>query len=114
MKININKVSLIVWIVTIIVLVASTLVRETFYDQWWFVALLFVFAATALFNIIIRKLWRRPVVCAIHTSVILILLGGFLSFTTSQNGSLKVLVQRILQISFLMRIINMNCLLMST
>lgn len=90
MKININKVSLIVWIVTIIVLVASTLVRETFYDQWWFVALLFVFAATALFNIIIRKLWRRPVVCAIHTSVILILLGGFLSFTTSQNGSLKV------------------------
>lgn len=90
MKANNNKISLIIWILTIITLIISTLVKETFYDKWWFVALLFVFAASILYNIIKEKLWKRPVVCAIQTSLIVILLGGFLTFTTSEKGSLHL------------------------
>ncbi len=85
-----NKISLTIWIVTIIVLIISTLVKTPFYDKWWFVALLFVFAANIVWRIISEKMWTRPLACAVNASMLLILLGGFLSFTTSQSGSMHL------------------------
>lgn len=85
-----NKTSLTILILTIIVLTISTLVKTPFYDKWWFVALLFVFAAMFLINIFKEKIWKNPAVFGVHVSVLLILLGGFLTFTTSQNGNVHL------------------------
>ena len=85
-----NKVSLAIWIITIITLIISTLVKTPFYDKWWFVTLLFVFAASLVYNIFKTKMWQQMPVFGIHASILLILLGGFLTFTTSQNGSMHL------------------------
>lgn len=85
-----NKITLTIWIVTIIVLIISTLVKTPFYDKWWFVTLLFVFAASVLYNIVKTKMWKNLLVFCIHTSILIILLGGLLTFTTSQNGNMHL------------------------
>lgn len=85
-----NKLTLSIWIITIIVLIVSTLVKTPFYDQWWFVALLVVFAASVLFNIFKTKMWKNLPVFGIHASILIILLGGLLTFTTSQNGNMHI------------------------
>ncbi len=85
-----NKVSLAIWIITIITLIISTLVKTPFYDKWWFVTLLFVFAASIVYNIFKTKMWQQMPVFGIHASILIILLGGFLTFTTSQNGSMHL------------------------
>ena len=87
-----NKLSLTIWIVTIIVLIVSTLVKTPFYDKWWFVTLLFVFAASIVHDIFKTKMWGRLSVLGIHVSILLILLGGLLTFTTSQNGNVHLAV----------------------
>ena len=85
-----NKITLSIWIATIIVLIISTLVKTPFYDKWWFVALLFVFAASVVYNILKTKMWKNMPVFGIHASILIILLGGFLTFTTSQNGNMHL------------------------
>ena len=85
-----NKITLTIWIVTIIVLIISTLVKMPFYDKWWFVTLLFVFAASVLYNIVKTKMWKNMLVFGIHASILIILLGGLLTFTTSQNGNMHI------------------------
>lgn len=87
---NFGKISLIIWIVTIIVLIISTLVKTPFYDKWWFVTLLFVFATSVLYNIVKTKMWKNMLVFGIHSSILMILLGGLLTFTTSQNGNMHI------------------------
>ncbi|MBQ3844195.1 MAG: cytochrome c biogenesis protein CcsA [Bacteroidales bacterium] len=88
MKTNIHRISLIVWIITILTLIVSTLVKTPFYDKWWFVTLLFIFAASLVFSIIKEKTWKNPAVFGTHIAIVLILLGGFLTYTTSQNFSM--------------------------
>lgn len=85
-----NKASLIIWIAIIIVLIISTLVKTPIYDKWWFVTLLFVFAASVLYNIVKTKMWKNMLVFGIHASILIILLGGLLTFTTSQNGNMHI------------------------
>ena len=85
-----NKISLAIWIITIITLIISTLVKTPFYDKWWFVTLLFVFAASIVYNIFKTKMWTQMPVFGIHASLLIILLGGFLTFTTSQSGSMHL------------------------
>lgn len=85
-----NRITLTIWIVTIIVLIISTLVKTPFYDKWWFVTLLFVFAASVLYNIVNTKMWKNMLVFGIHASILIILLGGLLTFTTSQNGNMHI------------------------
>lgn len=85
-----NKLTLSIWIVTIIMLIISTLVKTPFYDKWWFVTLLLVFAASVLYNIVKTKMWKNMLVFGIHASILIILLGGLLTFTTSQNGNMHI------------------------
>jgi cytochrome c-type biogenesis protein CcsB len=72
------------------VLIISTLVKTPFYDKWWFVTLLFVFAASVLYNIVKTNMWKNMLVFGIHASILIILLGGLLTFTTSQNGNMHI------------------------
>lgn len=85
-----NKIHLLIWIVTIVVLIVSTLVKNAVYDKWWFVALLLVFAASQVYSMIKGKTWKTPALFGINISILLILLGGFLTFTTSQSGSMHL------------------------
>lgn len=82
--------SIVIWIITIITLIISTLVETPFYDKWWFVTLLFVFAASIVYNIFKTKMWQQMPIFGIQASLLIILLGGFLTFTTSQSGSMHL------------------------
>ena len=56
------------------------------YGAWWFVALWALVALGMMFMLIKRKSWKRPAICMLHFSVILILLGALLTMLTSQHG----------------------------
>jgi ABC-type transport system involved in cytochrome c biogenesis permease subunit len=60
------------------------------YGAWWFVALWALLALGIIVMMIVRKSWKRPVVCALHSSVLLILLGALLTMTTGQHGEMTL------------------------
>ena len=81
--------------ITLIVVMAAGTVVEKFhgseyalnhvYGAWWFVGLWGLAAAGLIIMMLLRKLWQRPVVFALHTSVLLILLGALLTMLTRQQ-----------------------------
>ena len=60
------------------------------YGSWWFVALWALLALGIIVMMITRKSWKRPVVCALHTSILVILLGALLTMTTGQHGEMTL------------------------
>ena len=60
------------------------------YGAWWFVALWALLAVGIIVMMIVRKSWKRSVVCALHSSVLLILLGALLTMTTGQHGEITL------------------------
>ena len=56
------------------------------YSAWWFVALWALVALGMVFMLFKRKTWERPVICALHLSILLILLGALLTMLTGQHG----------------------------
>ena len=60
------------------------------YGSWWFVALWGLLALGIIIMMIARKSWKRPVVCALHTSILVILLGALLTMTTGQHGEMTL------------------------
>ena len=60
------------------------------YGSWWFVALWALLALGIIVMMISRKSWKRPVVCALHTSILVILLGALLTMTTGQHGEMTL------------------------
>lgn len=86
-------------IILIAVLAAGTIIEklhgseyalEHVYSAWWFVGL---WAAIAVIIIIMDlkcRMWKRPSVCALHLSILLILLGALLTMLTGQHGRMKL------------------------
>ena len=60
------------------------------YGSWWFVTLWALLAAGIIVMMFFRKSWKRPVVCALHGSVLLILLGALLTMLTGQHGEMTL------------------------
>ena len=60
------------------------------YGSWWFVALWALLAIGMMVAMITRKSWQRPVICALHSSILLILLGALLTMTTGQHGEMTL------------------------
>ena len=60
------------------------------YGSWWFVALWALLAIGMMVMMITRKSWQRPVICALHSSGLLILLGALLTMTTGQHGEMTL------------------------
>lgn len=56
------------------------------YSAWWFVALWALVALGMVFLLAKRKSWKRPAVCILHLSLLLILLGALLTMLTGQHG----------------------------
>ena len=86
-------------IVLITVLAAGTIVeklhgsdfaRSQVYGAWWFVALWALVAVLMVIMVVKGRLWRHMVVCALHLSILLILLGALLTMLTGQHGRMQL------------------------
>ena len=60
------------------------------YGAWRFVALWGLAVAGMLFMIFQKQSWKRPVVCLLHISALLILLGALLTMLTGQHGEMTL------------------------
>ena len=60
------------------------------YGSWWFTGLWALAAVGMVVMLVVRKTWKRPVVCALHISVLLILLGALLTKLTGQHGEMTL------------------------
>lgn len=85
--------------IIILILAAATIVEKLYgtdyaisniYTSWWMVALWIISTTTALAYTIVTKLYRRFVVFALHASLVLILVGAFVTHTTSRHGTVTL------------------------
>jgi len=60
------------------------------YGSWWFVGLWALAAIGMVVMLVLRKAWKRPVVCALYSALLLILLGALLTMTTGQHGEMTL------------------------
>lgn len=86
-------------IILIAVLAAGTVVEKLHgsefalahvYSTWWFVGLWALLAGLLIFMAVKCRLWKRLTVCALHMSILLILLGALLTMLTGQHGRMKL------------------------
>ena len=56
------------------------------YSAWWFVGLWALMAGLIIYMAVKCRLWKRMAVCALHASILLILLGALLTMLTGQHG----------------------------
>ena len=96
---NIRHILSVLLIALVVAMAAGTIVEmrhgndyalSHVYGSWWFVALWALLALGIIVMMISRKSWKRPVVCALHSSVLLILLGALLTMTTGQHGEMTL------------------------
>lgn len=60
------------------------------YSTWWFVGLWALMAGLIIYMAVKCRLWKRMAVCALHISILLILLGALLTMLTGQHGRMKL------------------------
>ena len=86
-------------ILLIAVLAAGTIVEKLHgsefalshvYGTWWFVGLWAVLAGLMVYMAVKCRLWKRMAVCALHSAILLILLGALLTKLTGQHGRMKL------------------------
>lgn len=81
--------------IIVVILAIATIVEKThstdfaidnIYTAWWMIALWALSATSALAYTIATKLYRRLVVFSLHAALVLILIGAFVTHTTSRHG----------------------------
>ena len=86
-------------IILIAVLAAGTIVEKLHgsdfalahvYSAWWFVGLWALVAIMIVIMMVKCRLWKRFSVCALHLSILFILLGALLTMLTGQHGRMKL------------------------
>lgn len=86
-------------IILIAVLAAGTIVEKLHgsdfalahvYSAWWFVGLWTLVAIMIVIMMVKCRLWKRFSVCALHLSILFILLGALLTMLTGQHGRMKL------------------------
>jgi ABC-type transport system involved in cytochrome c biogenesis permease subunit len=86
-------------IVLIAVLAAGTVVERLYgsdfalahvYATWWFVGLWALMAGLMVYMAVKCRMWKRMAVCALHSAILLILLGALLTMLTGQHGRMKL------------------------
>ena len=86
-------------IILIAVLVAGTVVEKLHgsefalthvYGTWWFVGLWALLAGLMVFMTVKCRMWKRMAVCALHSAILLILLGALLTKLTGQHGKMQL------------------------
>lgn len=96
---NVRHITSVIIIILIAVLAAGTIVEKLHgsdfarihvYSAWWFVALWTLVALLIVYMAVKCRIWKRLVVCALHTSILLILVGALLTMLTGQHGRMKL------------------------
>jgi ABC-type transport system involved in cytochrome c biogenesis permease subunit len=86
-------------IILIAVLAAGTIVEKLHgsefalahvYGTWWFVGLWALVAGLMVYMAVKCRMWKRMAVCALHASILLILVGALLTMLTGQHGRMKL------------------------
>lgn len=86
-------------IILIAVLAAGTIVERLHgsefalthvYATWWFVGLWALVAGFMVYMAVKCRMWKRMAVCALHSAILLILLGALLTMLTGQHGKMKL------------------------
>ena len=86
-------------IILIAVLAAGTFVEkmhgsdyalEHVYGTWWFVGLWALVAGLMVYMAVKCRMWKRMAVCALHSAILLILLGALLTKLTGQHGKMQL------------------------
>ena len=86
-------------IVLVAVLAAGTIVERLHgsefalthvYSMWWFVVLWTLVAVLMVIMAVKCRLWKRMAVCALHSAILLILLGALLTMLTGRHGKMKL------------------------
>ena len=86
-------------IILIAVLAAGTVVERLHgseyalthvYATWWFVGLWTLMAVLMIVMAVRCRMWKRLTICALHLSILLILLGALLTMLTGQHGKMKL------------------------
>jgi len=86
-------------IILIAVLAAGTVVEKLHgsefalthvYGTWWFVGLWALVASLMVYMAVKCRTWKRMAVCALHSAILLILLGALLTMLTGQHGKMKL------------------------
>lgn len=68
----------------------TALARHFIYGALWFKLLWLAVMVSAMFLIVRRRLWQRPIVMGLHLSFVVILLGALVTSITSRNGTLHL------------------------
>ncbi len=96
---NVRHITSVIIIILIAVLAAGTIVEKLYgsdfarihvYSAWWFVALWALVALLIVYMAVKCKTWKRLAVCALHSSILLILAGALLTMLTGQHGKMKL------------------------
>ena len=86
-------------IILIAVLAAGTVIERLHgsefalthvYASWWFVGLWALTAGLMVYMAVKCRMWKRMAVCALHSAILLILLGALLTMLTSQHGKMEL------------------------
>lgn len=86
-------------IILIAVLAAGTIVERLHgsefalthvYATWWFVGLWALVAGFMVYMAVKCRMWKRMAVCALHSAILLILLGALLTMLTGRHGKMKL------------------------
>ena len=86
-------------IILIAVLAAGTVVEKLHgsefalthvYGTWWFVGLWALLAGLMVYIAVKCRMWKRMAVCALHSAILLILLGALLTKLTGQHGKMQL------------------------
>ena len=96
---SIRHITSVLIIILIAVLAAGTVVEKLHgseyaldhvYSTWWFVGLWALVAMLLVCMAVRCRMWKRLTVCALHLSILLILLGALLTMLTGQHGKMKL------------------------
>ena len=96
---SIRHITSVLVIVLIAVLAAGTVVEKLHgseyaldhvYSTWWFVGLWALVAVLMVVMAVRCRMWKRLTVCALHLSILLILLGALLTMLTGQHGKMQL------------------------
>ena len=95
----IRHITSVLFIILIAVLAAGTVVDKLHgsdyaiahvYGTWWFVVLWALVAGIMVYLGVKVRVWKRLIVCVLHASILLILLGALLTMLTGQHGKMKI------------------------
>lgn len=96
---SIRHITSVLVIILIAVLATGTIVEKMHgsefalthvYSTWWFVGLWALVALLMVCMAVKCRMWKRMTVCALHLSILFILLGALLTMLTGQHGKMKL------------------------